>query len=1174
MNRFCLCVAVSVAAIGINQPLMAAGVKPLFQSPVVTTRTPGHAVEVKADLNGASDLYLVVTDGGNGYGCDWADWVNPRLVGPEGELKLTDLKWESAKTDWGAVHRNKNANGEPQIVNGKLVDYGIGVHANSVVHYKVPAGYKTFLATGGLDHGGVRQSGGEASSVQFLVFNQAPPKAATAGGAEAGREPENALDGLEVHEGLEATVFAAEPLLLSPTNIDVDHLGRVWVCEVVNYRGRNGERPEGDRILILEDTDQDGQADKKTVFYQGREIDTALGICVVGNQVIVSVAPNVFIFTDDDGDGKADRKELLFSKVGQPQHDHSTHAFTVGPDGKFYWCVGNTGKAVHDKDGNVIVDKLGNPVVDNGKPYFGGMVFRCNRDGSDFEVLGHNFRNNYEVSVDSFGTLWQSDNDDDGNRGVRINYVMEYGNYGYRDEITGAGWRSARTGMHDDIPLRHWHLRDPGVVPNLLQTGQGSPTGITVYEGRLLPEVFWDQVIHCDAGPNVVRAYPVENQGAGYSARTENILEGVVDKWFRPSDVCVAPDGSLIVADWYDPGVGGHRMGDTERGRIFRIAPPGTPYKIPELDLSTVAGAIEGLKNPNLATRQLAWDALYKMGGKAIPQLKAMFATDENPRLRARAMWLIGAIEGPRSGVIRKATSDDNPNLRIAGLRLVRIQGGDVTRVIQKLASDPDPQVRRACLEALHGGDIPQRPQLWTELAQQYDGEDRWYLEALGIAAAGDWDRCLKEYTEKVGDQWDTKAGRDIVWRSRAARTPMLIGKLLQSSRTPEDEIARYLRAFDFLAEDSKSETLMALAIDSSIKNPERKSLVASESLARLKNVDLSNPEYKEALNQILDESKGTEQFIMLVEKFQMKDRFADVLELACAKPDDTVGVSAIRSLLKAKEYKLIQTALDSEDEKKVEACVNVLKNSGDGGAVGLLMAIVRNPQRPAELRKMSVQGAAQAKHGADMLVEMVRKNEVDDELKPAFALALHGARFRDTKAAANELFPLPPSKDNKPLPAISELISRKGDSSRGKEIFGSVGTCAKCHVIDGRGKEVGPNLSEIGGKLSRQALFESILYPSAGISHNYENYLVILDNGTTADGVIVSQDEESVSLKGADAIVRTFKKAEVDEMAKQKISLMPADLVKILSVEELVDVVEYLTTLKKKAAVPAAAGN
>ena len=104
----------------------------------------------------------------------------------------------------------------------------------------------------------------------------------------------------------------------------------------------------------------------------------------------------------------------------------------------------------------------------------------------ELETLGWNFRNNYEVNVDSFGTIWQSDNDDDGNQGVRINYVMEFGNYGYSDEITGAGWQQKRSDMEvdangrQDKPRLHWHQNSPGVVPNLLGTGNGSPTGICI----------------------------------------------------------------------------------------------------------------------------------------------------------------------------------------------------------------------------------------------------------------------------------------------------------------------------------------------------------------------------------------------------------------------------------------------------------------------------------------------------------------------------------------------------------------------------------------------------------------------------------------------------------------------------------------------------------------------
>ena len=408
---------------------------------------------------------------------------------------------------------------------------------------------------------------------------------------DAKHDPASAVANLEVHPELEAQLVVSEPRITNPTNLDVDAKGRVWICDVVNYRGNNGKRPAGDRILILEDIGPDGHAGKVTTFYQGKDVDTAMGICVLGDKVIVSATPNILVFTKDEND-KIVKKEALFTKSGQVQHDHSLHTFVFGPDGKYYWNHGNTGNAVFDKDGKPVVTIDGNVVNAQGHPYRQGMVFRCDPDGSHFEVLAHNFRNNYEVAVDSFGALWQSDNDDDGNRGVRINFVMEGGNFGYSDEMTGAGWQAKRTNMEAEIPLRHWHLNDPGVVPNMLQTGAGSPAGICVYEGDLLPKIFRGQLIHCDPGPSVCRAYIVTPKGAGYTASIVNILDGTKkNNWFRPVDVCTAPDGSLFVTDWYDPGVGGHAQRDTDRGRVFRVAPKGSKYSVPKLDFSTLEGA-------------------------------------------------------------------------------------------------------------------------------------------------------------------------------------------------------------------------------------------------------------------------------------------------------------------------------------------------------------------------------------------------------------------------------------------------------------------------------------------------------------------------------------------------------------------------------------------------------
>jgi hypothetical protein len=415
--------------------------------------------------------------------------------------------------------------------------------------------------------------------------------------------------------------------------------------------------------------------------------------------------------------------------------------------------------------------------------------------------------------VDSFGTVWQPDNDDDGNKGVRVNYVMQGGNFGYTDEMTGAGWGQKRTGWEDEIPRRHWHLNDPGVVPNLLLTGAGSPTGICSYEGTLLPAVFRNQVIHCDAGPRVVRAYPVTKDGAGYAAEMKDVLSSN-DQWFRPSDVCVGPDGSLYVADWNDAGVGGHFMVDqkleTMTGRVYRVAPKGSKPSVPKLDFKSAKGAVAALQSPNHETRYLAWTALHDLGPKAESELKKLW-NGSDPRQRARALYLLAAIPGKSATYVAAALKDPDSDLRIAGLRIARESKQDVVPLVKQLAKDSSAQVRRECALALRHSASPEAPTLWTKLAQQYDGKDRWYLEALGIGADKQWDAFLGAYLAAVGDHWNTPAGREIVWRSRAKKTPELLVKLINDKSTNEKERNHYLRSLDFITGPEKDAALLQL---------------------------------------------------------------------------------------------------------------------------------------------------------------------------------------------------------------------------------------------------------------------------------------------------------------------------------------------------------------------------
>lgn len=985
----------------------------------------------------------------------------------------------------------------------------------------------------------------------------------------------NATSQFDLHPELDVELFAAEPMMANPSNIDVDHLGRVWVCEVLNYRHfRNKDaepRKEGDRILILEDTDGDAVADKETVFYQNPDVDSAHGICVLGDRVIVSANDSVFYLIDTDGDLKADKKEILFTGISGTQHDHGIHAFVFGPDGKLYFNFGNAGKQIKDKDGNPITDLAGNVVNDKRKPYNQGMIFRCNLDGSEFETLAWNFRNNWEVCVDSFGSLWQSDNDDDGNKATRINFVMPFGNYGYTDQITGAGWRTTRTNMHDEVPTRHWYQNDPGVVPNLLVTGAGSPTGICVYEGDSLPDVFKNQVIHCDAGPSIVRAYPVKKSGAGYTAEIVNMMDGAKkNQWFRPSDVCVAPDGSLIVADWYDPGVGGHRMQDTERGRLFRLSKKGNAgtYKFEKPDFSNPDVAAKALRSPNHATRYLAWKALEKFGAKSVPSLDKMW-NDDNPRMAARALWVLGNLDIPKSDklkFIHAGLDHANADLRVMSIRLcVHLRNELKTEDIgDHINSDDHPEVLRAILIGLRQWKTDESPYLWASIANNYISGDRWFLEALGIAAEGQWDACLDAYVGQNPNKLLTNEGRDLVWRSRGDKTPELLAKMIRDKRTKAGQSLRYFRAFDLLTDDAKSKVLANLAFNSEELEPEKATFVTLEAAGRLDTKSLTKEQTKK-LSDLVESSRGTPKFIAYIGKFSSEKHYPELLKIASEGKDRQQAADAMRVLMEKDWQGQVHGAVVASGEN-CEVLCDSLVNCGHKKAAWVLAGVAKRKELDTELRTYAISRMGQITSGAnDMLWWIDEKQEIDPVLMPAIKAALHSSSNRKVKKRAQKLFPIAKTKDDQPLPPMTDLAKKKGKIANGKRVFETTGTCAKCHIVNGKGIEVGPDLSEIGTKLTKLAMYESILFPSAGISHNYENWMVLKDDGQTITGILLGETDTEVQIKDDKGIKHTIPVAEIDEKKPQKLSLMPEDLHKEISSQDLIDLVEYLVSLKKK---------
>ena len=247
--------------------------------------------------------------------------------------------------------------------------------------------------------------------------------------------------------------------------------------------------------MILSDTDGDGRADSSKVFVQDTDLRAPLGLAVIGTRVVVSASPHLVVYTDENGDDVPDRKEILLTGFGGFDHDHGLHALVAGPDGRWYFNTGNAGPhVVTDRSGWTLragslytggtpynLKNQGGMVSDGGRVWTGGLALRMEPDGTRLTVLAHNFRNAYELAIDSFGDLWQNDNDDQVMT-CRMTWLMEGANAGYFSADGTRFWQADRRPGQDTFTA-HWHQDDPGVLPAGDNTGAGAPAGVVRYEG-------------------------------------------------------------------------------------------------------------------------------------------------------------------------------------------------------------------------------------------------------------------------------------------------------------------------------------------------------------------------------------------------------------------------------------------------------------------------------------------------------------------------------------------------------------------------------------------------------------------------------------------------------------------------------------------------------------------
>lgn len=341
---------------------------------------------------------------------------------------------------------------------------------------------------------------------------------------------------------------------------------------------------------------------------------------------------------------------------------------------------------------------------------------------------------------------------------------------------------------------------------------------------------------------------------------------------------------------------------------------------------------------------------------------------------------------------------------------------------------------------------------------------------------------------------------------------------------------------------------------------------VALEALQRLKGVDLeSNPALKAAVVKVVASTRGTPDFIQVARILELPDASGEVLATALKLgADDARAVDGLRWILGRGELELVRARLAGGTADEVPALIDLLGNAGDPPAIGLLVPMLGETDRAADLRQRAVRALARSEPGARALLDAAAAGKLPEDLAATAATTLRVVPWPAIQADAAKQFPADAGVAGSAMPTLAELLAMTGDAARGAEVVALPQTaCLVCHKVGERGVDFGPALTEIGNKLSREGLFEAILDPAASISHGYKGMQITLKSGGARTGFLVSETGTEIGLKEPSGIVTRIPLVEIAKRQELPGSMMPAGLDRTMTPTQLVDMVAYLASLK-----------
>ncbi|MDZ4860464.1 MAG: PVC-type heme-binding CxxCH protein [Candidatus Hydrogenedentes bacterium] len=976
------------------------------------------------------------------------------------------------------------------------------------------------------------QDAGEQDSIDRDYSSELPRIAPT--------EPADVQNTFEVKPGFRMELIAAEPLVLDPVAIAYDEDGRAYVVDMCGY---SEERDENLSVIgLLEDTDGDGKFDKRSDFLPGLQWPTAVA-CYDGG-VFIGMPPDIIYAKDTDGDGIADVKETVYTGFNWNNVQGMMNTFLWGPDGRIHASASSTGaEARLANDPNAPVMSL------RGRDFAWEPKTRA--------LFAESGGAQHGMSYDDFGRKYVCHNSS------HIELVLYEDRYTARNPYLSAPNSReiiAVDGAAADVfrisPVEPWRivrtrLRVKGITPGIIEGGGTaagyftSATGVTIYRGDAWPEEYRNNAFIGDVGSNLVHRKILDPAGVtlkAHRAEGEGKTEFVRSKdiWFRPVQFSNSPDGNLVVIDMYreyiehpaslPPVIKKHMdlTSGRDRGRLYRIVPEDFKQpEIPQLSKASTAELVTLLDHRNSWHSETAARLIYERQDKSIvPALGAMIVASTSELGRKNALYALQTLDSLTPETLVKGMNDSSPLVRANAARIAetQIDNQEVLAKMASLSGDEDIRVRYQVTYSLGETQDPVAYAALTRIAES-DGADPWFQFAIKTASfAG----SAEIYAALVGNE---------TFRAKPENSALLVSLAEQvGARGIAEELTRTLVGIDALPEPKAS-------LAQSQVRALMQGLTIGGKSAEAKEILAQSPKAEALLAQSLEQARA----VAPDAKAEAGARVDAIKTLGFDSFEN--GKTILPPLLNVAQPVEVQLAALTGLRKYDDPAIATILLEGWGDF---------SPQ----VRAQSIEALFSRKAWTLALLDAIEQGAFKaGQLDSTRIRALQTNQDAEIKSRAESLLAQFNYGTRQPVvDSYQEVLAMQGDIARGKASF--VENCSKCHMLQGVGFSVGPDLSAVAN-FGPDKILINVLDPNREVNPQFMNYTIDTDDLETHSGVITSESATSITLKRASGETDTILRVNIEDIRSDNISIMPEGWEEAIDKQAMADLIAYLMSIK-----------